>query len=136
MWDVIVGLWQSFIPPLHASPEAQYNWRVRVGVFTCLAFTGLCALAAVSYGLVPQVDGFAKAGDLNKQVLLVINEVRGNRVEQIENELLNLRLKHCAAIKAGSEEAKILYWSKISERMTSYQQLTGRVYQLPQCSDL
>ena|SRR5579863_2220985 len=136
MLDFISNLWQAFIPPLHASAEAQYNWRIRVGIFSCVAFSGLCFLAAASYGLVPHVSGFETTYASDVQSAAIIREIRDNRAEQIENELLNLRIKHCAAIKSNNDEGKILYWSKISDRMIRYQQLTGRVYALPQCSDL
>lgn len=138
MWDAIVELWQSFIPPLDATPQAQYNWRVRVGVFTCAGFTLACGMYAIAYGFGEPigVSGFERTVDSQRQAAAIIAEIRSNRAEALQNELLNLRIKHCAAVKAKQEDAKIRYWAEIERRMVTYQELTKQVYPLPACTDL
>jgi hypothetical protein len=144
MWEVITGFARWFIPPLDADPAHQYGWRLRLGVFTALSFGGVCGITAFAFGYVPpQYDGFvrvsqsqAQAAQTDQKIQAVITEIRANRAEAVENELLNLRIKHCQAIKSSNAEATVLYWSKISDRMGKFQVLTGRVYALPACTDL
>jgi hypothetical protein len=128
--DIIEGTLKIIAPPDDAHPEAQYAWRVRVALVACSGL-GLALIQGVlSLGVLPAVyPGFAKATDLASMV----NEIRQNRLANVDGQLLDLRIKHC---EAKSPEAKQLYWTKISQGMEEYQRLTGHPYNLPACSDL
>ena len=129
MAELLTRLLEFIIPPVDAERSKQYGWRVRIAIMTCITFLGLIASIALAFGLVPGFAGFATEATIAQ----VSEQLMENRTAQIESELLELRIKHC---QAKSDEAKQLYWSRISSLMIRYQQLTTRVYALPACSDL
>jgi len=120
----------ALIPPNEATPEQQYNWRLRIGIAVCLLFPMFVAGVAGAYGLVPGIAGFARATDLAS----VVSEIRQNRLGELDNRILDLRIKHC---DAKTDEAKQLYWAKINALISEWRALTGLpAYQLPNCTDL
>jgi hypothetical protein len=129
MWELLARFGLALVPPLDADPKHVYGWRVRVAVIACMAFAIASGQLAWGQGWIPGLDGFAKVSEVQN----IVKEIRTNRVEILESHLLDLRDKHC---KAGSEEAKRLYWARISELLVKYQELTNRVFQLPACTDL
>jgi hypothetical protein len=129
MWDLLVKFGLALVPPLDADPKHVYGWRIRVAVIACTAFIVAVGQMAWGQGWVPGLDGFAKVSEVQK----VVTEIRANRVEIVESQLLELRLKHC---KASSDEAKRLYWDRISSLLIRYQELTNKVFPLPACADI
>jgi len=128
--DLVTKGVSALIPPHDATPEEHYNWRLRIGLSVCFLFAALSAVTVFAFGLVPGVAGFARATDLNT----VIGEIRQNRVGELDNRILELRIKHC---DAKTDEAKQLYWAKIQSLVSEWRGLTGLPnYQLPACADL
>jgi len=128
--DLIAKGAAALIPPLHSTPEQQYNWRLRIGLSVCFLFPALGAVTAGAFGLIPGVVGFARASDLST----VVSEIRQNRTGDLDNRILDLRIKHC---DAKSDEAKQLYWAKINALITEWRAITGLpAYQMPDCKDL
>jgi hypothetical protein len=150
MIDFIKQLFDWFIPPIDHNETTQYFWRVRQAIFGCISFFGVMTISAALFGFVPHIE-FARADDVKQQIhqvqvqissaqaeaqsvaANVQRDLLADRAERIEGELLQLRVQHCTARKGA---AKDLYWARISTLMVRYQQLTGRVYPLAQCSDL
>jgi len=126
--DPLVSIAEAVIPRADAPHSDQYRWRVSVGCVLLVTFIGLCGVTAFAFGFIPG-SGFARASDLQS----VVSEIRENRANTIDNQILELRIKHC---QATTDEAKQLYWSKISVLMAEYQHLTGRAVVLPSCADL
>ncbi len=129
MGDLLARLLESLIPPLHASESAQYAWRVKVAAMACVSFLSVGTISVLAFGLAPGFAGFARAADLN----VVIQEIRANRAEILESEIIRARILHC---KAATEEIKQLYWTRLAELLDKYRQATGRPYTLPVCADL
>lgn len=127
--EAITTLWHWLIPTTNHSPQAQFWWRVRVAGVVCTTFMGLVGVTMAAFGAMPGFEGFAKAGDLQSVVI----EIRRNRAANLDGLILELRIKHC---KGASDEARQLYWSKISPLMVEYRILTGQAYVLPACADL
>jgi hypothetical protein len=125
------ALWELLVPPLDAEHEKQYGWRVRMAIIAASSFFGLIAVSALALGMAAWTgfEGFARASETQ----VIIGQLKDLRAGQIEESILQLRIKHC---EADSAAAKQLYWERIAELMTKYQQITGRVYSLPACSDL
>lgn len=129
MGEWIKALLGGLVPTLEASSEVQYAWRWRIALVSCAAFCWCLGATLVAFGMTPGFQGFAKAGDLQA----VVGELRQNRATDVDNQLLELRIRHC---KATTDEAKQLYWSKIKPLLDEYQRLTGRGYVIPYCTDL
>lgn len=150
MLEAVRQVAEWIIPPLDEAHDKQYGWRVRIALTAFVTFLGLCLVTAFAFGMIPHVPGFARAGDLEAQIGLVKTQIAGvqlevsnnvgsvqrqlqaDEAERIEGELLQLRLQHCAAKKQSKE----LLWQRIAALLVKYQQLTGRVYPLPGCTDL
>ena len=130
MMDIILRFLGGLVPPHTADPEKQYRFLLRVGLTLSTLSLGLIAVTVTAFGWVPAwSQGFAMAIDVKG----VVQEIRENRAQSIDNQILELRIKHC---KAGTDEARQLYWGKISPLMDEYQRLTGSLYRLPACTDL
>ena len=128
--DVILRVLGGLVPPDTADPRQQYRYQLRVGITLTGMLVGLTAVTVTAFGWVPAwSQGFAHTQDVQG----LVTEIRQNRAQSIDNQLLELRIKHC---KATTDESKQLYWAKIAPLMGEYQQLTGRAYQLPACADL
>lgn len=125
----VIGIGQALIPTTDHSPKQQYQWRLRVGLVLCATFTGLVSVTLLAFGLLPGFAGFAQAGELQA----VVKEVRAGRAQALDAQILDMRIRQCAA---SSSEAKQLYWSKIAPLTIEYQNVTGKTYPLPACSDL
>lgn len=129
MWDLLISLFRNIVPPINSAEDIQYAWRVRIALVSCAAFVGVLTITAIAFGYAPGVSGFARVSDLDT----VISEIKINRIDTIEAQILDLRIKHC---KATTTEAKQLYWDKISHLMLRYERLTDKVFTLPACTDL
>lgn len=127
--EIVVGFFQALVPPPDASPGEHYGWRVRVGVTLFVTVIGLTLLAAYAFGIIPGAEGFAH----EQEVTSVVGEIRKNRADEIDSQILNLREKDC---HATTDEARQLYFGKLNDLMITYQRLTGGVYNLPACSEL
>jgi hypothetical protein len=130
LMDVILRVLGGLVPPDSADQRQQYRYQLRLGITLSAVVLGLTALTVNAFGWVPALsEGFAHTTDVKSLVV----EIRQNRAQTIDNQLLELRIKHC---KATTDESKQLYWAKIAPLMGEYQQITGRPYQLPACADL
>ena len=128
--DMITSIVSALIPPHDATPEEHYGWRLRMGLCVIFLFSYLGMATAFAFGIVPGVSGFARASDLSK----VVSEIRRNRQGDLENRILDLRIKHC---DAKTDEAKQLYWSRLNELIDGWRGLTQLPsYPLPACTDL
>jgi hypothetical protein len=142
MWEVLVDIAKWFIPPkIDAAAEHQYWWRVRVGVVTCMAFSGVCFITAASYGLIPKVDGFVRSSELASYVQGINNNLDGLRqqemastIDRLKAEMLNINQLHC---KLPSGDARTIYANQITAMQSKYEELTkGPPFPVPACSDL
>ena len=142
--ELLEALWSIrkwFIPPkIDATPEHQYWWRVRVGIFTCAAFAGVCFITAASYGLIPKVDGFVRSSELLIYVQGINNNLDGLKqdrqadlIDRLKYEMLHTNETKCAL---PSGQAKSMYAAELSSMQDKYMELTKRPYPLPPCSDL
>lgn len=120
----------GLVPTHTADPEVQYRYQLRLGLTMSIVVLWLVGVTINAFGLFPSwSQGFALQTDVKQ----VVTEIRQNRAQTIDNQLLDLRIKHC---QAKDDMARQLYWSKIAPLMQEYQQLTGRPYPLPACADL
>lgn len=130
MMDLLATLFGFLIPPPNSTHEEQYGWRVRVGVMLLITIVGLSIVTAFAFGWPIPGTGFARAEEMHN----VVAEIRENRATQIDGQILELRIKHCAS---KTDEARQLYWSKIAQLLNEYQNITGHTLAaLPSCADL
>jgi hypothetical protein len=121
---------KGLAPPADPSSRGEWYERLRVRAVACAAFMGLVVWIPASMGTFPKVfGGFARADDLQS--------IRTDSIKhwafQAEDAIMSMRVQQC---NLESGVAKDLYASTIQKRMADYQQLTGLVFPLPQCSDL
>ena len=130
MMDIVLRVFAGLLPDRSSAPEAQYRYQLRLGITVSVMLAWVAYATVFATGWVPAVNtGFARSADLST----VITELKQNRAQNVDNQLLELRIKHC---KATTDESKQLYWSKIEPLLIEYQQLTGHQYVLPQCNDV
>lgn len=130
MWEIALRILGGLVPDHTADPEVQYRYQLRLGLTVSIIVLWVASVTVTAFGIVPAwSQGFALATDVKS----VVQEIRANRAQTIDNQLLDLRIKHC---EAKDDTARQLYWSKIAPLMQEYQELTKRPYPLPACSDL
>jgi hypothetical protein len=128
--EYVLRLLGGLIPEQNADPKVQYRYQLRLGATLSLLIVYTAAASIIASGIVPKISqGVAMTVDLKQ----VVAEIRENRAQTIDNQLLDLRIKHCAA---KDDTARQLYWSKIAPLLDEYQKITGRPYTLPACGDL
>jgi hypothetical protein len=128
--QLMQAIWRLVVPSFDATPAQQWWWQVRVGCVVCFLFGAVTLLPFVAVGAVPLFSGFATSMQLQQLAI----ERRRDRAEEIDHDLLDLRSNHCAVLH--DREKQNLYWSRIKPLMDRYYELTGRVYPLPNCSEL
>ena len=126
---VVKEMAKEVAPPPEDDHHATFWWKWRIAIMSASAFFGLIGVTVAAFGLVPGFDGFARASD----VTVMRGEQRQHWVYQLDQQILDFRIKQC---KAASSEAKELYAAKISQLELEYQNLTQRTYLLPACADL
>ena len=130
MLEIALRILGGLVPDHTADPEVQYRYQLRLGLTVSVIFLWVASVTITAFGIIPAwSQGFALQTDVKQ----VVNEIRQNRVQTIDNQILDLRIKHC---QAKDETARQLYWSKLAPLMTEYQHLTGQPYTLPACADL
>jgi hypothetical protein len=130
MMEVLLRILGGLVPDHTADPEVQYRYQLRLGLTVSIVVLWVLAVTITAFGIVPAwSQGFAMTTDMKQ----VVTEIRQNRAQTIDNQLLDLRIKHC---EAKDDVARQLYWSKIAPLLAEYQQITGRPYNLPACADL
>lgn len=130
MWEFLLRILGGLVPDHTADPEVQYRYQLRLGLTVSVIALWIAAVTVTAFGIVPAwSQGFALTADVKQ----VVNEIRQNRAQTVDSQLLDLRIKHC---EAKDDTARQLYWSKIAPLMQEYQVLTGRPYPLPACADL
>ena len=128
--DSISSVAGGLVPPLDAHPDRQYVWRLRVGVVLCGTFVGLICVTLLAFGAIPPVfDGFARKSTVDEYV----TETRAARVSSLNWQLLDLRIKHCAA---SGPDAKQSYWVLMMQLAEERMKLTGSTWQIPPCDAL
>lgn len=128
--EYLLRILGGLVPDHTADPEVQYRYQLRLGLTVSVVVLWILSVTITAFGIVPAwSQGFALQVDVKQ----VVNEIRANRAQTIDNQLLDLRIKHC---EAKDDTARQLYWSKIAPLLQEYQQLTGRPYPLPACADL
>lgn len=121
----------GLLPKHDATKEEHYNYMMRLGLTVSALVLCFGAAVVFAYGFVPGVtSGFARAESLTA----VIGEIRANRTEELDAQLLNLRIKQC---NASTDQAKQLFYDKIQRALDEYAYLNPkRSYPIPPCSEL
>lgn len=135
----------ALIPPVTASPKAQYQWRVRVGVVLAMLFMGATYLAAGIAGLVPSV--VAKASDIAQidtklravaqQVQALADDGKRMRLSMLGPQIIEMQSRYCETIgNARAAGPRALYRAQIDALLDEYQRLKGQPFRLPSCAEL
>lgn len=130
----------TILPPIKATPEQHYRWRVRVAFVACVAFVLGCSQFAYDHGYVPGHMGFAHAREVQR---LAADEARADvanaeatdnlRAEYDADVILTFALARC---RSKDESAREQYDARIQARMQDYENATGKAYQLQDCGNL
>ena len=64
-----------------------------------------------------------------------VEQVSSIQVLLLEQNLLELRTRHCQALQAGSQSAQF-FLNTLREKEREYHELTGQMYPRPDCSDV
>lgn len=127
--ELLTAAMNATVPPYDADPKLVNLHRWRITIVSCSSFIGVVMLYAISMGLVPTISsGFATSADVQELRKSILDE----RASTLDQQLFNLRVLNC---KAASGTEKSLYRGRIQDLEARYYSVTGRPYELPQCSD-
>lgn len=130
MLEMLLKFLGTLVPTMTADPAVQYRYQLRLAATVVAAVLSIVALTASAYGWMPSVsEGFALSSDLKS----LVREIRQNRVQGIDQQIIDTKTQQC---RAQSDEARALYWSRLSAMMRQYEELTGKAYYLPDCKEL
>ena len=135
----------ALIPPVTASPKAQYQWRVRVGVVLAMLFIWATYLAAGIAGLVPSV--VARASDIAEidgklklvaqQVQAVADDGKRTRLSMLVPQILDMQTRYCETQGRQAQAAlRSLYRRQVDDLLDEYLKLKGQPFRLPACAEL
>lgn len=131
---------------LDMSPTQQRSILILLAV---LAFTFHVAWAC---GYVPNVDGFAREGQVQRiadeiaseaagrakeDALSHIDQVKGSikdlHTEILEERIQNLQIERC---RSDDENLREQYATRVNQNMAKYRQVNGYYYNLTACRDM
>ena len=115
----------GFLPPKSGDVEGNNRWQWMVFLKLWL----LLVFAIWSLDLVPGFPGLARADEMRQ----LGEEIRQSRVEMIEVQLFELRVKQCLADTPVARQA---YGEQLAKAMRRFYELTGTRYELLNCSDV
>ena len=117
------------VPPYDADPRVVNLHRWRVTLVACSAWFGMIGIYLISMGWAPFLSsGFATKQDVGELRQTILDE----RASTLDQQLFSLRVLNC---KSKSDEEKTLYLGRIRDLMQRYYDVTGRMYNLPDCTD-
>lgn len=128
--DILLRIFAGLMPTQGADPDKQYRYDLRMGITVSALFAVVAGAVILALGIFP---GLSAGVAMNSDLRSVVAELKQNRAQTIDSQLLDLRIKHC---QAKDETARQLYWSRIETLLQEYQRLTGQPWPLPACQDL
>lgn len=141
--DKLLDAVSAAIPPADASDVHVTRWRLAVGLISMAMPLALAIHILMSCGWIG--PGFAQARDLQDLKAAVEEKDQAIRSSldkqerrQIEDALLDMRARQCAAITTGNAEAKRFAAEKMDELQSDWRALVGVTtnYPLPTCEEL
>lgn len=115
----------GLLPPKSGDVEGNNRWQWMV----FLKLWMLLIFAIWSLDLVPGFPGLARADEMRQ----LGDEIRQSRIEMIEGQLFDLRVKQCLA---DTQVARQAYGEQLAKALRRFYELTGARYELPACSDV
>lgn len=104
------------------TPRGRRKWRLMMAI-SVVVLMGHMAWAC---GLIPNMDGFALAGEVKQSQ---------KAVSRIEVKLLEMDILDTIKQKCTAEDKRFLA-SKLRDLRVQWLELTGRQYDEPQCDEL
>lgn len=120
-----ISLMGGILPPKRGDIEGNNRWQWMV----FLKLWMLLAFAFWALDLMPGFPGLARADEMRQ----LGEEIRRARVEVIESQLFELRIKQCLAETPVTRQA---YGEQLAKAMRSFYELTGARYELLNCADI
>lgn len=118
-------------------PEGGADWHWKISVSTVLGglVVGTISHVAIACGFLQWagLSGFALASDVavSQHQLLEI------RITQLDNDILETRMKQCKAIAAKNLDAMSFAEQRLDTEFSAWNRLTNnRPYRLPECGEL
>lgn len=124
-----VEIMKNLVPPkTGASDRHVRNWRMWMAGVTVMNAAGLVAHIAIACGFVTSIhSGFAESAEVEK----LATEFRQTRINSLENNILEMWQKQCAA----PDNIRPIYTTQLQKMLAEYVRLNnGTPYpQLPSC---
>ena len=119
----------GFLVPPVAPTDPSFWDQLRLRLVACAAFLGVVVLALAAYGLIPQIDGFARTKSLNE----VLKAIGNAQAYTIQSQLFEIRVREC---QTASNELREALTQRITELEQRYHDLTQEQYVVVPCGDL
>lgn len=149
MFNLLRLLFDALVPPIGADEIHTYKWRLTVaGLLTAVG--GLSVTnTVIMFGLWPALfgAGFAHAdnlsdfarkadiADLQTTLQEVTAELKSNQISALEQQVYNLRVLECNALKIGNALAAEAHGRRLSELNSQYHMIVGYDYFLRPCAE-
>ena len=153
MWEAIKNILTSIAPPRDIDPERVYQWRVTVAMLVVAIGAVSMINALLLFGFVPAF--FAGLVPVNSQALLELqrsqktdlasisaqitgfgNALIESQVATLNQQIYNLRVMQCNAIKAGNREAASSHGQQLQELAARFRNLAHYDFMLRPCAEL
>ena len=153
MWDAIKNILTSIAPPRDIDPERVYQWRVTVAMLVVAIGAVSMINALLLFGFVPAF--FAGLVPVNSQALLELqrsqktdlasisaqisgfaNALIASQVATLNQQMYNLRIMQCNALKSGNREAARSHGQQLQELAAQFRNLAHYDYALRPCAEL
>lgn len=113
----------GFVPGPESPAEAQYSWRLRIGMSVACLFIAVAGFVCMSFGAIPGVfPGFARNDAVQTLATVTLSQ-----------QLLQLRKDQC---KAANADSKALYFRLMMDSVEQYIMLTGKPWPVPPCEQV
>lgn len=151
LWEVFCWIVRFLTPPpVNASPERLWRWRVKVAVITMSNSAVTAVFIALALGAAPALFAGFTTQDKVKAVRDEFAAVQGSQQlqllqvqkNQLDTKILETRTRQCAAIKQrdkgvpGAEPALEFATERIQEELDDFYRLVHQRYRLPDCSEV
>jgi hypothetical protein len=147
--DWVLKFLTALIPPTDASNEKNYKWRVSVALAILFIGVNTVANTVFMFGLIPflfsgfasvtTVQDLATKNDLAKvsdSLSSVSSIVKESQIETLDQQIYNLHVMECNALKAKNMDAADSHGRRLSELTRKFRVLIGYDYILRPCSEL
>lgn len=149
----LLGMVDKLLPSDEANPNSVRNYRLRVALVACSAWVTLFLVVMPAFiPWIPFPIKVALASDLDQKIAAAVvpvqqaandaarasqeqaKETKALKLQLLERDIFTAVIEKCEARRRGNGVR--LWTERLQQLKSDYQDLTGRAYDEPDCTDL